>query len=80
MIDVIIEECIKLREEFRCINNVPVSEIDQFPGHPFWVLDDEDMENLACSIERYGQLTPGIVRKSWSKSMLSCSLLSPSDA
>jgi len=63
MIDVIIEECIKLREEFRCINNVPVSEIDPFPGHPFWVLDDEDMENLACSIERYGQLTPGIVRK-----------------
>ena len=33
----------KLREEFRCINNVPVSEIDPFPGHPFWVLDDEDM-------------------------------------
>lgn len=63
MIDVIIEECIKLREELRCINAVPVSEIDPFPGHPFWVLDDEDMESLACSIERYGQLTPGIVRK-----------------
>ena len=39
-----------------------VSELHDFPGHPFQVLDDEEMEKLAASITQHGVLMPGLVR------------------
>ena len=39
-----------------------VSELHDFPGHPFQVRDDEEMEKLAESITQHGVLIPGLVR------------------
>ena len=44
------------------IRDIPVSEIDEFPDHPFKVLMDEDMEQLVDSIKRNGVMTPATVR------------------
>ena len=41
---------------------LPVSELHDFPGHPFQVRDDEEMEKLAESITQHGVLMPGLVR------------------
>ena len=41
---------------------LPVSELHNFPGHPFRVRDDEEMEKLAESITQHGILMPGLVR------------------
>ena len=45
------------------IYDVPLSEIDDFPEHPYRVLDDEDMEALMESIKERGVITPALVRK-----------------
>ena len=42
---------------------IPISEIDDFPNHPFQVKDDEKMEQLVHSIRMNGVLNPLIVRK-----------------
>ena len=44
------------------IREIPISEIDEFPDHPFTVLMDEDMEQLVESIKRNGVMTPATVR------------------
>ena len=44
------------------IRDIPLSEIDEFPDHPFKVLMDEDMEQLVESIKRNGIMTPATVR------------------
>lgn len=44
------------------IRDIPVSEIDEFPDHPFKVFIDEDMEQLVDSIKRNGVMTPATVR------------------
>ena len=44
------------------IRDIPISEIDEFPDHPFKVLMDEDMEQLVDSIKRSGVMTPATVR------------------
>ena len=44
------------------IRDIPLSEIDEFPDHPFKVLIDEDMEQLVESIKRNGVMTPATVR------------------
>ena len=41
---------------------LPVSELHDFPGHPFQVRDDEEMEKLVESITQHGVLMPGLVR------------------
>ena len=41
---------------------LPVSELHDFPGHPFQVRDDEEMAKLAESIAQHGVLMPGLVR------------------
>ena len=48
------------REEAKLskIRDIPISEIDEFPDHPFKVLMDEDMEQLVDSIKRSGVMTP----------------------
>jgi len=52
------------REEAKLskIRDIPISEIDEFPAHPFKVLMDGDMEQLVESIKRNGVMTPATVR------------------
>jgi ParB family chromosome partitioning protein len=52
------------REEAKLskIRDIPISEIDEFPDHPFKVLMDEDMEQLVESIKRNGVMIPATVR------------------
>ena len=45
---------------FSCI---PLTEIDDFPDHPFKVRDDEDMAQLIESIKERGVITPATVRQ-----------------
>lgn len=44
------------------VQEVPLSQLHQFKGHPFRVVDDADMEKTVESIKEYGVLTPAIVR------------------
>lgn len=44
------------------IRDIPLSQIDEFPDHPFKVLMDEDMQQLVESIKRNGIMTPATVR------------------
>ena len=52
------------REEAKLskIRDIPISQIDEFPDHPFKVLMDEDMEQLVESVKRSGIMTPATVR------------------
>ena len=45
------------------IRDIPISEIDDFPDHPFKVRDDEDMVQLVESIKERGVITPATVRQ-----------------
>lgn len=42
---------------------VPTTCIDDFPGHPFRVKDDEDMQALMESISLYGVISPVVARQ-----------------
>ena len=44
------------------ITMLPLSELHDFPNHPFKVRDDEAMQETAESIRQYGVLAPAIVR------------------
>jgi len=44
------------------VQELPLSELHPFEGHPFRVVDDEDMEKTVESVKEYGVLTPAIVR------------------
>ncbi len=44
------------------VQEIPLSELHDFKGHPFKVLDDEKMQETVESIRNYGVLMPGIVR------------------
>ena len=50
-------------EKLRKIQEIPLELIDDFPDHPFKVIDDEDMFQLVDSIKDNGILTPAILRK-----------------
>ena len=45
------------------IYDIPLSEIDDFPGHPFQVRLDEDMDQLVESVKERGIITPITLRK-----------------
>ncbi|MBO5021707.1 MAG: ParB/RepB/Spo0J family partition protein [Clostridia bacterium] len=45
------------------IYDIPISEIDDFPNHPYRVTDDEDMDRLVESIKERGIITPATVRQ-----------------
>ena len=49
--------------DLKKIYEIPLSEIDPFPDHPFKVKDDEDMMNLVESVKANGVLTPATVRE-----------------
>lgn len=44
------------------VQMIPLSEIHPFEGHPFRVVDDEEMQKTVDSVKEYGVLTPAIVR------------------
>lgn len=50
-------------EKLTKIYEIPITEIDDFPEHPFKVRDDEDMQNLIESVREHGVITPATVRK-----------------
>ena len=44
------------------VQQIPLSELHPFEGHPFRVLDDEEMQKTVESVKEYGVLTPAIAR------------------
>ncbi len=44
-------------------NGLPLSQLHDFPNHPFKVRDDEKMEETVESVKAYGVLVPAIVRQ-----------------
>lgn len=44
------------------VRNIPISEISDFPNHPFKVKMDENMSDLVDSIKEHGVLVPALVR------------------
>lgn len=45
------------------IYDIPLSEIDDFPDHPFKVKLDEDMDQLVASVKERGIITPVTLRQ-----------------
>ena len=45
------------------IYEIPLTEIDDFPDHPFYVRNDEDMDQLVASIKERGIITPVMLRR-----------------
>ena len=50
-------------EKLSKIRDIPLTEIDDVPDHPFKVRDDEDMAQLIESIKERGVITPATVRQ-----------------
>lgn len=44
------------------VQEIPLSELHPFEGHPFKVLDDEEMQKTVESVRDFGVLTPAIAR------------------
>ncbi|SDI97367.1 MULTISPECIES: ParB/RepB/Spo0J family partition protein [Bacillaceae] len=44
------------------VEEIPLLEISHFPNHPFKVKVDEEMLEMAESVDQYGVLVPGLVR------------------
>lgn len=49
-------------EQREKVLEIPLSEISDFPNHPFKVKADEAMLEMADSVKQYGVLVPGLVR------------------
>ena len=62
LLNSVIDECEALKQEMTCISIIPIEYIDPYPDHPYYVENDEDMENMVQSIQSIGQLTPGAIR------------------
>mgnify|MGYP000293800884 CR=1 FL=1 len=50
-------------QSWQKIRDIPLTEIDNFPDHPFKVRDDEDMLQLVESVKERGVITPATVRQ-----------------
>ena len=57
------KENIRAPSDDRVIQEISIDKIDPFPDHPYKVLDDGDMEQLAESIRAKGLISPLLVRK-----------------
>ena len=44
------------------VQEIPLSELHPFEGHPFKVVDDEEMQKTVESVRNFGVLTPAIAR------------------
>ena len=51
-----------LKKQNERIIDISLSEIDDFPNHPFQIRDDEDMVQLVESIRMNGVMTPAVIR------------------
>ena len=53
------------RDDAQCekVLDIPLSEIDSFPDHPFQVRMDESMQAMADSVKAFGIQTPAVVRQ-----------------
>jgi ParB family chromosome partitioning protein len=51
---------------------LPLSEINDFPNHPFKVKMDADMLEMAESVKQYGVLVPALVRPKENGAGTSC--------
>ena len=51
------------RDNTEKIIKIKINEIDNFPNHPYKVIDDDRMKEMSESIKEYGLLNPVIVRK-----------------
>lgn len=49
-------------EKLEHVQQVPLSELHAFEGHPFRVVDDEEMQKVVDSVKEFGILTPLIAR------------------
>lgn len=45
------------------IQDIPIAEIDDFPGHPFHVDIDDAMSEMVESVKRFGVLSPAVARQ-----------------
>ena len=50
------------QEKLEHIQQIPLSELHAFEGHPFRVVDDEEMQKVVDSVKEFGILTPLIAR------------------
>lgn len=60
--DIFSTEKSRMESELERVQEIPLSELHPFEGHPFRVVDDEDMLKTAESVKEFGVLTPAIVR------------------
>ena len=45
------------------VNDIDINLIDEYPNHPFKVVEDDEMQELAENIRKYGVIHPVIVRE-----------------
>lgn len=52
----------RIEQKLEKVLDIPLSEISDFPGHPFKVKADKAMLEMADSVKQYGVLVPALVR------------------
>ena len=60
--DIFSTEQSRTEEQQERVQEIPLSELHPFEGHPFKVVDDEAMMKTAESVRDFGVMTPAIVR------------------
>ena len=60
--DIFSTEESRQEEKLEHIRQIPISELHAFEGHPFRVVDDEEMKKVVDSVAKFGVLTPLIAR------------------
>ena len=53
----------RTNDKLEKVIDIKISDIDDFPDHPFKVIESEDMYNMRDSIKENGVLVPALVRK-----------------
>ena len=53
----------EVEQQGKSVIEIDVSELHEFPDHPFRVIDDDKMQELMESVKKYGVLEPILVRK-----------------
>lgn len=61
--EIFIPKEVREEEKLEKVRNIKISNISDFPNHPFKVVDNEDMEQLTESVKDSGILVPVIVRE-----------------
>ena len=60
--DIFSTEESRQEEKLEHIQQIPLSDLHAFEGHPFRVVDDEEMQKVVDSVKEFGILTPLIAR------------------